>query len=790
MHSFRNRILILIIGLMVGTQIVTLVAVSARIAEDVRGQANEQLQTSGSVVSQLLVARSAQLANAVSLLAADFGFREAVTSSDRPTLVSAMDNQARRVHAHLALVLDPEGTTIASTGISGHIGEPALERMMQLRASSRDRPAFVALNDKLYQFVVVPVRAPQLVAWVVMGFAVDEAVARELKRVVGLDVAFVIATDGGQRVVSSTLRAFGSSERVGDTSRDELAGASTLLIAGEKWFSISRALDPQDSMLQFVLLTPASVVLKPFDEAREAMLAIGGTALIFALALGVFLARSATQPVVELDVAARRIEDGDYRHAVSLRGAREFQRLAQTFNSMQHGIADRERQLRHLAYHDPATGLPNQRMAELEIDELAQDCAARFAVMVLDLQALEDVRATLGDAFFDRSLICVADTLRALLRDGTFLARLGPYSFLVLLRADAAAQAGKIAARICESLRQGLEVDQVKIVLDGAAGIALAPDHGASSADLLRRALIALRSARQQGLTVAHFVPGADEQFRRRLELSAALPGAIAGGQLTLRFQRKMKIRTRRVVGAEALVRWEHPQLGAISPVEFVPLAERTGAIRELTKLILGLGVQQLADWRARDLKLDLSVNISAADIIDPDLAPALLVALRRAGVPPSSLILEITETAVMHDRPTAAKHMELLRVAGIRFSIDDFGTGHSSLSLLQALPVDELKIDRQFVGDIETNLDSAKIVKSTIDLARALDLKVVAEGIESESVWNLLGDFGCHLAQGYYVSKPLAAADFLAFVALTNPPDATADDTQLLDLSLLRNTR
>ncbi len=790
MHSFRTRILILIIGLMVGTQIVTLVAVSARIAEDVREQADEQLQASGSVVTQLLAVRSAQLANAVGVLAADFGFREAVTSSDRTTLMSAMDNQVRRVHADLALVLDPDGATIAQTGLSGSIDEAALERMMQLRASSRERPVFVVLSDRLYQFVVVPVRAPQLVAWVVMGFAVDRPVTSELKRLVGRDVAFVETSNGRSRVISSTLSAFSGSDPAADPTHSELTGASALLIAGDNWFSIARQLDPQDATLKFVLLTPASAVMKPFDEAREAMLVIGGTALVFALVIGVFLARSATQPVVELDVAARRIEDGDYKHSVSIHGAREFQRLAQTFNSMQHGIADRERQLRHLAYHDPATGLANQRMAELQIDELAQGNAAPFAIVVLELQALEDVRATLGDAFFDRSLSCVAEHLRTLLRDGTFLARLGPYSFLVVLRAEATAQAARIAARICDSLHQGMDVDQVRIVLDGVAGVSLAPNHGANSADLLRRALIALRSARQQGLVVSQFVPGDDEQFRRRLELSAALPGAIAGGQLSLRFQPKMKIRTRRIVGAEALVRWEHPQLGAISPVEFVPLAERTGAIRQLTKLVLALGVQQLADWRARELELDLSVNISAADIIDPDLAPALLVALRRAGVPPSSLILEITETAVMNDRETAAKHMELLRVAGVRFSIDDFGTGHSSLSLLQALPVDELKIDRQFVGDIETNADSAKIVKSTIDLARALDLKVVAEGIESESVWKLLGDFGCHLAQGYHVSKPLTAADFLLFVAATNPPGATANDTQLMDLSLLRNSR
>ena len=789
MHSFRSRILILIIGLVVATQIVTLVAVSARIGDDVREQANEQLQSSGSVVGQLMAVRSAQLANAVSVLAADFGFREAVTSSDRATIVSAMENQAGRAHADLALVLDPEGKTIAYSGASRHIDDGALNRIMDLRAVSKERPAFVVLDNLLYQFVVVPVRAPQLVAWVIMGFEVNQSVAREVRRLVGLDVAFVTMIAGTRHVVSSTLKDFTGSDPQERSPRSSHAGARTLLIAGAQWLSIAGQLDPQDASLQFVLLTPASVVMKPFDEARAAMLFIGGTALIFALVIGVFLARSATQPVIELVSAARRIEEGDYKHVVSLSGAREFARLAQTFNSMQQGIADREEQLKHLAYHDAVTGLPNLRKAELEIDALAQLVGSRHAVVVLELAALEDARATLGDAFFDRGAIEVAEYLREQLPDATFIARLGPYSFLVLLRDELGGQAARIAARICESLRHGLDVDQVRIVLDGVAGIALAPEHGLSSPDLLRRSLIAVRSARQQGLATTVYVPGNDEQFRRRLELSAALPAAIESGELTLHYQPKMKMRTRQVVGAEALVRWTHPTLGAISPAEFVPLAERTGAIRELTRLALQLGVQQLANWRTHDLHLDLSVNISAADIIDPDLAPVLLLALRRANVPASRLILEITETAVMHDRAAAAKHMEVLRVAGIRFSIDDFGTGHSSLSLLQALPVDELKIDRQFIGDIESNADSAKIVKSTVDLARALDLKVVAEGIESESMWKVLADFGCHLAQGYHISKPLTAADFLAFVAATNQPSA-ADDTQMMDLSLLRNSR
>lgn len=795
MHSFRNRILILIIGLVVGTQIVTLVAVSARIGDDVRAQADDQLEAAGAVVGQLMAVRSAQLANAVSVLAADFGFREAVTSGDRATIVSAMDNQLGRIHADLALVLDPDGAALATTGIRGRVDERAVARMMELRSASRERPSFVILGGRPYQFVVVPVRAPQLVAWVAMGFAVDDSVATEVRRLVGLEVAFITVAGNTRHVVATTLPAFSGSQRVVDsphaphaprTARTLSAGTTSLLIGGEEWLSVSRQLDPQDPMLQFMLLNPTRVVMKPFDEAQEAMLLIGGTALLFALVAGVLMGRSATQPVIELDAAARRIEGGDYGEAVTVRGAREFERLAQTFNSMQQGISEREQQLKHLAYHDAVTGLPNLRKAELEIDQFAVIDDAPFAVVVIELSALEDVRATLGDTFFDATLGGIAACLQEQLRDGTFVARIGPYSFMVLLRAEAVAQAARIAGRICDALRHGLDVDQVRVVLDGVAGVALAPEHGRSSADLLRRSLIAMRSAKQQEEPVARYTPGSDELFRRRLELSAALPEAIEDGQVTLCYQPKVNMLTRQVVGAEALARWTHPQFGVVSPAEFVPLAERSGAIRDLTRHALHAGVQQLADWQARGLQVDLAVNISAADILDAELAPRLLADLRRAGVAPSRLILEITETAVMRDRVSAARHMELLRVAGIRFSIDDFGTGHSSLLLLQALPVDELKIDQQFVTDVDSNVDSAKIVHSTVELARALELKVVAEGIESEAVWNVLAGFGCHLAQGYHISRPLTPEAFLEFVARSNTPTTQPDDTQQAELSLL----
>jgi EAL domain-containing protein (putative c-di-GMP-specific phosphodiesterase class I) len=237
------------------------------------------------------------------------------------------------------------------------------------------------------------------------------------------------------------------------------------------------------------------------------------------------------------------------------------------------------------------------------------------------------------------------------------------------------------------------------------------------------------------------------------------------------------------VQSLEALVRWTHPQLGAVSPAEFVPLAERTGGSRRLTNWVLAAAVRQLGEWRREALELDLAVNLSAPDILDPDLGEELLKLLRLHRVEPSRLILEITESAVMGDPQAAVRNMQLLRLAGIRFSIDDFGTGHSSLSQLSVLPVDELKIDRSFISHADSG--AVTIVTSTIELGHSMGLKVVAEGVEDAAAWNLLRRLGCDYAQGYLISMPLVPEKVPGFVREANRL-LPASDSTLLQLRAL----
>jgi EAL domain-containing protein (putative c-di-GMP-specific phosphodiesterase class I) len=310
--------------------------------------------------------------------------------------------------------------------------------------------------------------------------------------------------------------------------------------------------------------------------------------------------------------------------------------------------------------------------------------------------------------------------------------------------------------------------------------VCLFPDHGDTADELLRRVQIALEDANDGRTSAAIYRPGTDEQHLRRLTLITDLRGAIDRDSLTLVYQPKVTMATRSVKSLEALVRWTHPQLGSVSPAEFVPLAESTGGSRRLTSWVLGAAIRQMGEWRREGLDVELAVNLSAPDILDPDLGEEILQRLRTHRVDASSLLLEITESAVMCDPQLAARHMQLLRVAGVRFAIDDFGTGHSSLSQLSKLPVDELKIDRSFISHAPLGSDAVTIITSTIELGHSMGLNVVAEGVEEPEAWNLLRRLGCDFAQGYLISPPLAAADVPAFVRQANQLLPASDSTVL----------
>ncbi len=337
-----------------------------------------------------------------------------------------------------------------------------------------------------------------------------------------------------------------------------------------------------------------------------------------------------------------------------------------------------------------------------------------------------------------------------------------------------------LAEQLTGTIRAGFHVAQVSLDMDAIAGIAAFPEHSRGARELLRCAQLALHDADSSRSRVALYVTGRDEQHRRRLTLLTELRASLDNGGLQLVYQPKVEMGMRTVKSVEALARWTHPVLGVVSPAEFVPLAEQTGNMRRLTSWVLRAAIRQMEAWRKEGLEVDVAVNLSPADILDEDLGDEVLSTLAAHGVPPTSLLLEITESAVMRDPDVAARNMQLLQVSGVRFAIDDFGTGYSSLSHLSRLPFDELKIDRSLLAHAHDRAEDATIVASTIELAHRMKLRVVAEGVETSENWNLLKKLGCDFAQGYLVSPPIPPNKIPPFIRKANQLLQDSDSTML----------
>ena len=781
MGSFRNRLLVVIIGLVCVTQTVTLIAVLARTEHSVEDRAAKQLIAGSAFVEQLVSFRAAQLASGVSVLAADFGFREAVASGDGPTMLSAAQNDVQRIGADLMVLIDNHGHMLASTA---QVSEPALQRLLSAADMAADSPHVMVLGGRAYQFFLAPVRAPEVIGWVAMGFAIDDTLARRMSELAGTAISLVTHNQAGVTIVASTLDGASRSALValhGGGARQN-GGAWRLHLGTAEYLTVTRRLAVNPDTVDVWVHQPMYEVLAPYRDLRDAMLLIGTVALLLAAGIGMLAGRSASRPIAELVRAARRIEEGRYGRPVVPRGAKDFRRLAATFNTMQAGIAEREARITQLAYHDTLTGLPNRPYAENDIDQRIRDHAGTsFALILIDLRNLPEINASLGHHVGDDALSEAARRLKQNAGPADLVARLSAQQFLIVAAPCSLQRAPLFAEQLIGTIGANFVVADVGLELHPTAGISAYREHGGSARELMRCAQMALHDAQDARAPVAIYRAGRDEQHRRRLALVTELRRALEQDVgLKLVYQPKVEMATRTVKSLEALARWTHPQLGEVSPAEFVPLAEQTGNTRLLTSWVVGEAIRQMAEWRALGLDIDVAVNLSASDILDPRLGSEVLRCLEKHGVSPTKLLLEITESAVMRDPVLAARHMQLLRVAGVRFAMDDFGTGYSSLSQLSRLPVDELKIDRSLIAHAHSRPDDTMIVTSTIELAHSIGLRVVAEGVENVEVWNLLRRLGCDLAQGFLISRPLPAQEIMAFVNQANRLLQDSDSTLL----------
>ena len=426
--------------------------------------------------------------------------------------------------------------------------------------------------------------------------------------------------------------------------------------------------------------------------------------------------------------------------------------------------------IRYQAYHDDLTGLPNRLRFRAGVAEAVAEVRhgrLRFAVLLVDLDRFKEVNDALGHDVGDELLVEVGQRIGHALPENTLVTRLGGDEFGVVVPDTTEPTALRAAERLRAALTEPFVLGGVPVVVEGSVGIVLSPDDGEDVDTLLRRADMAMYAAKERRLGVARYEPGFDTASADRLALMAELGRALDERELVLYLQPQASLEQGTIVGAEALVRWQHPVRGLVPPGEFVPFAERTGLGRRLSSFVLETAVGQLAEWGEDPAApSQLSVNLSMVDLLDLALPDEVARLLKAAAVEPSRLEIEITEGVIMADPVRVGTVLERLREVGVRLSIDDFGTGYSSLAYLRRLPVDVLKIDRSFVSGMAGDARDAAVVRSAIELAHSLGLGVVAEGVEDADTYQLLRELGCDVAQGYHIARPVPASEIAAAVA------------------------
>jgi len=776
--GFRTRIAIFFVAALVAVQGLTALLVYRVAREELVAEGQRQLQVAAHAFARQLEDVSGRVAAGVQVMALDFALRSAIAQHDEATLLSALRNHGRRVGAAQMLLVGVDGRIDADTRGAFALGAPFPYTDLTDRALQRPAAAVVSFGSGAYWMVVVPVFAPDLVGFIAAAIPVDDRLLARLQDQSSLPRDVELASrgpDGRWQVLARGSGAGGLAGQLAAAAGGDMSTQPrTALVGGREFVVQAVRLDSsaQSPPVAAVLGYSVDEALRPY---RSVAVAWGGLTLLGLLAglAGAWLiARSVSRPVERLAASARRIAEGDYTGIddATLRdaGQDELGQLAAAFATMASAIREREARIREQASHDLVTGLPNRAAAETAI---AQSLAARAggALLMVGLARVQEVVKTLGHEVCDRMMREAGQRLHAPARGGE-VARATDTEFSVFLAGAGREGAAAAAFRIVEALGEPYREADLTLDFAPAVGIALAPAHGTTAGTLLRHAEVALIAAIASGDDVCVYDPATDPHRPERLSLMGELREAISGESLELQYQPKLALADGRVDACEALVRWPHPVLGPVSPDAFVPLAEESGNIRQLTRWVLAAGIAQAARWRAQGRDLRMSLNVSARDLDDVELPRRVADLLAIHGVPPESIVLEITESAIMGKPDAAIAVLRRLAGQGIDLAIDDFGIGQSSFAYLRRLPVRELKIDRTFVARLGHSREDQEIVRSIIDLGHRLGYRVTAEGVEDAATLAWLAEAGCDHAQGYFVARPMATAAFDAFLAGGRP--------------------
>lgn len=770
--TLQGRIFAFFFGLLLLTQVAGYALTSTIGWSIMQELLARDLQGAQQVFKRLSEQNTVFLTQAARVLAADYGFREAIASNDTDTITSALENHGTRIQADLMMFVDADGMPYLGSGKATSLEDSTrIASLLDAISPQSESAGFARLGGDLYQVIVAPVRTPLPIGNVIAGFRINAETAHEFSRITHTDISLSRARSGGWKTHASTLPAAVQNNISGDigSAPGQVMSPRRIATPGASYLTLDVPLDTLNvENARVVLQSNIDQAMLPFYELRNSLTVLGLTGLLLSSLASFIISRGIASPLRTLSQYARSIASGDYRSPPPLNRADELADLAHAFGDMSNAIAERENRILELAYTDPLTELSN-RAHFIERLATALEATGRegtpLAVVLLDLDRFRYVNDSLGHPIGDQVLREVAHRLVAALRQTDTVARLGGDEYAILLPTATSAAARKVVSNLLHALEVPMDIEGQLVDIHGSFGIATSPEHSADPTTLLRCADVAMYKAKNDNLGFAEYDIRYDENTLDRLSMLSELREAVEQNQLVLYYQPKIDLKFGNHHAVEALVRWVHPRRGFVPPDRFIPFAEHTGYIREITQWVLREGIRQCSAWQRAGLDVSISINISARDLLNAELPVYFAALLKTHDCRPERICLEITESAVLDDPRHALENLNRLEATGCKLSLDDYGTGYSSLSYLKRMPVCELKIDRSFVQNMVNDPNDTVIVRSTIDLAHNLGLRVVAEGVENAAILGQLCLLGCDQAQGYYFSKPISAADFETWI-------------------------
>lgn len=702
------------------------------------GEANatRDMKANARVFDEIVDLRARQMREFADVLSRDFGFREAVATGDRATIDSALANLRSRSQTDAAFVVTLDGDLLAAGDT--RIGSAA---SLWYNLDDGQERGIIRVGQSLSLAAASPIEAPDLIGWLVLAQPLDEAELSRLGELAAIDIE--------AEVLSATdLPAWMANAPNGRVLKRNSDGRYLYHVSPLP--ALSEDLSPR-----LVLRHSLEGSLAEYSSLQWllTLLATGGLVLVIVLSWRV--AQTVTTPLQKLDEATRLIGEGKDVE-LSIETDDEIGRLAKSFNRMVSAIDERERKIIHVGLHDDLTGLPNRKLFVEQLDSMIPRLSSKDQLMVIyaDLDNFKVVNDTLGHPSGDALLCELARNLTQQLPDA-LIARLGGDEFAILIECkDGSPSLAAIADRVQHCFKRSILLDGQQAECSASIGIAVAPGDGRDGTTLMKNADLALYRAKADGKATYHFFERSlDDQARKRRQTELDLRQSLRDGDFELHYQPLFNLTKEKFTGFEALIRWNHPTRGLVSPLEFIALSEETGLIIPIGEWVIRKACHQAAQWPD---DMSVAVNISPKQFSYPGLVSTIMQALASSGLDPCRLELEITESIFIADVDATLATLHSLRKLGVRIALDDFGTGYSSLSYLRSFPFDKVKIDRSFVEDLGQAGNAHAVVRAITTLADALGMDTLAEGVEETEQLEILRREGCHNIQGFLFSKPL----------------------------------